>query len=84
MTYENRKYLIIPTSEVSKIDFNEVLETSAETLRKSVDELKTFVKWGGDIPPSVATVSGADGPYSHNEILDILSGDEWTSEMEEL
>ena len=43
--YENRNYLIIPTTELSKVDFNLVCETSADTVRKSVDETKTFVKW---------------------------------------
>jgi hypothetical protein len=42
--YDNRKYIIFSTSELDKINFDEVLETSAETVRKSVDETKTFVK----------------------------------------
>ena len=41
----SRKYLIIPTSELSKVDFSQVCETSIETVRKSVDETKTFIKW---------------------------------------
>ena len=40
----SRKYLIIPVSEVSKVDFSQVCETSEATLRKSVDETKTFIK----------------------------------------
>jgi len=36
--YENRNYLIIPTTELSKVDFDLVCETSADTVRKSVDE----------------------------------------------
>ena len=46
----SRKYLIIPVSEVSKVDFSQVCETSEATLRKSVDETKTFIKWDGDDP----------------------------------
>jgi len=45
MTYENRRYLIIPTSVTSSIDFNQVHETSSETLRLSVDGTQTFVKY---------------------------------------
>lgn len=45
MAYENRRYLIIPTSITGSVDFNQVHETSAETLRLSVDESKTFVKY---------------------------------------
>lgn len=82
--YENRNYLIIPVSEISKVDFSLVCETSADTLRKSVDETKTFVKWDGEQPEFVADIVGAEGPYTHAEILEILSGTEWTKTMEEV
>ena len=96
--YQQRQYLIIPVAEVSKIDFNQVCETSAETLRKSVDQSKTFVKWDGEaIPQFVVTdefgdsisypitdIVGCEGPYSYEEILQILSGPEWTAPMEEV
>jgi hypothetical protein len=84
MNYENRKYLIIPVSQLSQINFDEVLETSAETVRKSVDESKTFVKWERKMPQSLVGISGAEGPYTHEEILAILSGEDWTPTMEEL
>jgi len=79
--YANREYLIFPVSELNKVDFSQVLETSADTVRKSVDETKTFVKWNGDTPAFVATMTGTEGPYTHAEILDILSTSEWSSPM---
>lgn len=82
--YEDRNYLIIPAGEVSKVDFAQVCETSAETLRKSVDETKTFVKWDGETPAFVSGIVGAEGPYTHAEILEILSGSEWTAPKEEM
>jgi len=45
MAYDNRRYLIIPTSETGSVDFNQVHETSAETLRLSIDGTQTFVKY---------------------------------------
>ena len=45
MAYDNRRYLIIPTTITGSVDFNQVHETSAETLRLSVDGSKTFVKY---------------------------------------
>ena len=45
MAYDNRRYLIIPTSLTGSVDFNQVHETSAETLRLSVDGTKTFLKY---------------------------------------
>jgi hypothetical protein len=41
----NRRWLIIPASEAANIDFDEVLETSLETLRYSLDGSKTFIKY---------------------------------------
>ena len=43
--FENRKYVIIDKDEVSSVDFSKVLETSADTLRYSLDGSKTFVKY---------------------------------------
>jgi len=82
--YDDRNYLIIPTTEVSKVDFSLVCETSADTLRKSVDETKTFVKWDGEPPTFVADLADTEGPYTHTEILEILSSLEWTVPMEQV
>jgi hypothetical protein len=82
--YDDRNYLIIPITEVSKVDFSQVHETSADTLRKSVDETKTFVKWDGGTPAFVADIVGAEGPYTYAEILELLNGPEWTAPMEQV
>tara|TARA_B100000035_G_scaffold232682_1_gene200913 strand:- start:549 stop:794 length:246 start_codon:yes stop_codon:yes gene_type:complete len=79
-----RKYLIIPTSELSKVDFSKVCESTAETVRKSVDETKTFIKWDSDEPAFVSNLTGTEGPYTKEEILTILATDAWTSSMEEV
>lgn len=78
MNLENRQFIIFNVSEIDKIDFTQVLETSPETLRKSVDETKTFVKWDGVIPEFVSTLTTSEGPYTYEEILQILSTEEWT------
>jgi hypothetical protein len=78
MEYSNREFMIFNVSELSNINFNEVLETSAETVRKSVDETKTFVKWDGEeIPQTVQSLQTKEGPYTYDEILQILSTPEW-------
>jgi len=76
--YTNREYLIFPTSELNKVDFSQVHETSADTVRKSVNLQKTFVKWDGDTPSFVSSIVGGEGPYNHTEILEILNTTEWT------
>jgi len=76
--YTNREFMIFNVSELDKIDFTQVHETSAETVRKSVDGSKTFVKWDGETPSSVSSLTTSEGPYTYDEILTILSGPEWS------
>jgi hypothetical protein len=80
--YETRQFAIFSTTEIDKVDFSLVKETSADTLRKSVDESKTFVKWDGEQPEFVSTLTTLEGTYTYSEILEILSGAEWTAPME--
>ena len=78
---ENRQFMIFNVSELDKIDFTQVLETSAETVRKSVDETKTFVKWDGETPSCVSILTTSEGPYTYGEILAILATEEWVQPM---
>jgi len=68
------KYVIINVSEVSSVNFDEVEERSASTLRHSLDDSLTFVKYEGEQP---SFLSGKT-EYTHSEILTILATDEWT------
>jgi hypothetical protein len=77
--YDNREFMIFSVSELNQINFTQVLETSAETVRKSVDGTKTFVKWDGDTPQCVIDLSTSEGPYTYDEILQILNTPEWTN-----
>jgi hypothetical protein len=77
--YENRKFMIFNVSELDTIDFTQVQETSIDTVRKSVDQTKTFVKWDGAIPSSVAALTTSEGPYTYEEILAIMDTPEWTN-----
>lgn len=59
--YETRNFAIFSTSEIDKVDFNQVLETSADTLRRSVDGTKTFVKWDqGPFDPTPYEIVNAE------------------------
>jgi hypothetical protein len=78
--YETREFMIFSTTELDQIDFTQVHETSIDTVRKSVDETLTFVKWDGETPSSVAALTTKQGPYTYTEILEILAGPEWTSD----
>ena len=74
-----RTYVIIDASEVANVDFDQVAETSANTLRYSVDGSKTFVKFEGDETPSFLV---GKPQHNHAQIRELLSGPEWTSAEE--
>ena len=76
--YENREFIIFNVSELNQIDFTQVLETSLDTVRKSVDQTKTFVKWDGIMPECVNNLTTKEGPYTYDEIIPILLTTEWS------
>ena len=76
--YENRQYVIFSTTELDQVDFSQVLETSKDTVRKSVDETLTFVKYEDNMPSTVEALTTKQGPYTYEEILAILATEEWT------
>jgi hypothetical protein len=79
-----RNYVIFDMSEVGEINFSEVMETSVETLRLSVDGTKSFVKYEGVQPVSVQGLTTKSEAYTHSEILEILATTEWTTPMNEM
>jgi hypothetical protein len=78
--YENRNYLIISVSELSKVDFEQVCETSADTVRKSIDQTKTFIKWDGNAPSFLNKLESKEGPYNYEEIIEILKTNYWNDD----
>ena len=77
--YPDRRFVIFNVTELNKINFNQVFETDADTVRKSVDETKTFVKYDIPQPTSVASLTSKSQEYTYDEILTILATPEWTS-----
>ena len=70
----NRKYTIITKDEVASVDFSQVLETSANTLRYNNAGTKTFVKFEGNTPSFL----NGKTQYTHTEMLTELSKSDWT------
>jgi hypothetical protein len=80
INYTQRQFMILSVSELPQIDFSQVLETSVNTVRVSIDGSKTFVKWDGNtIPSSVESLTTKEGPYTYSEIIEILSSSDWTN-----
>jgi hypothetical protein len=78
----NLTYVVIPTSELYKVDFNQLYSTFTDSYaigpsRTSIDETKTFVKYAGTEPSCLADVTGKEGPYTNGEMIAILQTSEW-------
>jgi len=83
----DRTYVIIDASlaepppegtsleESGQVDFSQVMETSASTLRYSVDGTKTFVKFVGEVPSFLEGLT----VHTHQEIKAVLATEEWTN-----
>lgn len=79
----DRKYVIISSSEAPLIDFNQVFEDDISTLRRSLDNLQTVVKYNGTQPSSISSLTSKSQEYIHTEISSIMTGSNWQPEEEE-
>jgi hypothetical protein len=70
------KYITFNLSEIDKINFNELMTTSIETMRFSNNNLG-LIKFTGEIPPSVQSLETKSQEYTNSEILVLLEGEEW-------
>ena len=75
----SRNYVIIDATEVKNVDFSQVRETSADTLRYNVAGDQTFLKFEGETPSFLAGKT----QYSHSEMLEILEGSDWNRKIQE-
>ena len=72
--YSNRKWVIVNLTDVTDKMVEDCIQTSRDTLRKSLDESKVVLKYSGNKPRSLYGKT----TYSHSGILEVLSGEEWT------
>ena len=79
-------YVIANISELNNVDYSQVSQTSAETVRKSIDLTKFILKYDGDKPSTIQSLEdndkliSYDGKkyFSHPQILNIVKDVEWT------
>ena len=71
-------YVIYDMANISQVDFSQVHQTSEATLRLSVDEKETVLKFTGNTPTFLVGLK----QYNHSEILAIMNTPEWTNKEE--
>jgi len=65
--FPNRRWLVIPASEVENVNFNQVLESSADSLRYNVAGTETFVKYEVTVVEETYTETHTD-PETNEEV----------------
>ena len=75
-----RTYAIIELTDINKIDFTQIGETSVFTLRLSVDKTQFVIKWQDGYTPTFISDNSVIpvGTYTHTEILEIMSTPAWS------
>ena len=73
--FENRKYVIINSGDVSSIDFSLIIENNESSLRYNNAGTKTFVKFEGDTPEFLSGKT----QYTYSEIKAELNKSEWVN-----
>ena len=75
MSYENRGWVIVNVSAITDDMISSSIQTSIDTLRKTIDNSKAILKWEGDTP----SVFDGMTVYTHSEILTELAKSEWNN-----
>lgn len=78
---ESRRYVVIATTDLSKVDFSEVEEDDATPLRYSVDEREVVLKYDGPQPSSISAITNKT-VYTYSEIITLLNSRDWLIEDE--
>ena len=84
--HNTRTYAVINLSDIGLIDFAQIGETSASTVRKSLDNTEFVIKWEEGYTPTFITDSSVIpvGTYDHHAILELMATPEWSSPIEEI
>ena len=72
--FENRKWVIVNVSDITDEMLDNAIQTSVDTLRKTLDGNKAILKWDGDTP---SCFDGMD-TYNHAEIREELAKSDWS------
>ncbi|NBP55431.1 hypothetical protein EBU71_02620 [bacterium] len=71
------KHLILAIDQIDKIDFSQVVQTR-ENLKLSCNLELTYISWEGeDIPDFIPNLDQVSGPFSDNQMIEILNTHEW-------
>ena len=80
----SKTYAIIKLTDIGLIDFGQVAQSSASTVRKSLDNSQFVIKWQEGYEPTFIS-DGSVVPLqvlTHAECLELMSTSDWSKEIE--
>jgi len=80
----NCTYLILPIAELNNIDYSDVSDKSADTVRKNIAETEFIVEWSGVMPTTIYQIAPEGDEdikdcKTQAEMLVIVAGEDWTA-----
>jgi len=81
----SKTYAILKLADIGLIDFSQVAQSSASTVRKSLDDTQFVIKWEDGYTPTFimdGTVIPV-GTYDHHAILELMSTEKWSQPLKE-
>ena len=78
MKLNDLTYATISIDDLPKVDFNQVSQTSNETIRRSLDFTMFVLSWHKTPTFIEDELIIPIGIYSHAEILELMLTEEWT------
>jgi len=81
--HNTKTYATINLTDIGLIDFAQIGQTSASTVRKSLDNTQFVIKWEeGYVPTFITDASVIPlGTYDHHAILELMATPEWSEEI---
>tara|TARA_R110000868_G_scaffold79326_2_gene225958 strand:+ start:431 stop:682 length:252 start_codon:yes stop_codon:yes gene_type:complete len=81
--HNHKTYAVVNLTDLELIDFNQIGESAASTIRKSVDETQFVIKWQeGYIPTFIMDSSVIPvGTYDHHAILELMATPFWSEDI---
>jgi len=81
--HNTRTYAVINLTDIGSIDFSQVGQSSASTIRKSLDDTQFVIKWEDGYTPTFITDGSVVpvGTYDHHAILELMATPEWSEEI---
>lgn len=81
--HNTKTYAVVNLTDISLIDFSQIGETSASTVRKSLDDSQFVIKWQEGYVPTFITDSTVIpvGTYDHHAILELMATPFWSEDI---